>query len=633
MVTTISGFPYKRQPINNVTPFTYRDGTTFLEELSDIKDGINNRLIPEVNGNLETTYKLVQDGLESFDNFVSGKVREWSDSFNEFMGNVEGNIAGLNDSAVGGLVGDENSHFNRALTAYIADRVAADPDILSFLSGRYTVKDHVAVNAKDYPNLQTAINDVPVDGALYLPQGEYAIAETVTCATDGIRIYGDGVLSAQTPEMLVMHLTGNDVDVQLNIEGNNKAANGLRVTGARAHIHHGNYRNFYTAVSGASAIWVTTANGVTIEGNTISNVDALGDNIAGNNVGASRAIVLTGGSTATAEHIIRGNTISNILGEEGDGIQIIFGGASPFANARAIISDNRISRVSRRAIKVQAADTQVINNKYRHFGDTPQNPAAIIDVIHSRDVTVSGNEVDARGFNGIQVAGDTVNKSPKVVISDNIVRADTRYGINCSNTIDAKISGNKVSDGAASMNVAASIGVTVDNNVLENTVETGNGITIGTDCQQITVSNNRLRGTSRVWFIQNGSPSAIITDNINAPSKGVLTGGCVRSLTSAAGSIHRGNITSGNGPSVYTETSNHSSQVFMENYGGSGSSGGRVMWCTDSPAIEQPNMTHARGDVAYNRVPATGKPVGWVCTESSTVANVAGTWSPMGNLP
>jgi hypothetical protein len=38
---------------------------------------------------------------------------------------------------------------------------------------------------------------------------------------------------------------------------------------------------------------------------------------------------------------------------------------------------------------------------------------------------------------------------------------------------------------------------------------------------------------------------------------------------------------------------------------------------------------HGQGEIIFNRAPASGQPMGWVCTAAGT----PGTWLPLANIP
>lgn len=57
-LTPISPIPFPTTPISNVTPFTYRDGYTFLEMIEKFRDWVNNEIVPTLNADMVT---VVQD--------------------------------------------------------------------------------------------------------------------------------------------------------------------------------------------------------------------------------------------------------------------------------------------------------------------------------------------------------------------------------------------------------------------------------------------------------------------------------------------------------------------------------------------------------------------------------------------
>lgn len=97
MVTTISGYPYRRTPINNVTPFTYRDGTTYLETLEQLRSYVNTDLIEQLNTSL--TEKGVQlDGtLETLAQHISDNEQSVKQAFAESMQTFDNIVSDINN--------------------------------------------------------------------------------------------------------------------------------------------------------------------------------------------------------------------------------------------------------------------------------------------------------------------------------------------------------------------------------------------------------------------------------------------------------------------------------------------------------------------------------------------------------
>jgi hypothetical protein len=151
----ITDFPFRIGPINNITPFTYRDGVTYLEILYKLRDYINDTLRPEFDAEMERIIEEFTAGIENAENtiieyktnidaaiaaFEAGVNADiaahetavdtrmdaaetdintaktgWQTLFNQFMADVEAELAALSDAAMGGLIGNPASETAIAL--------------------------------------------------------------------------------------------------------------------------------------------------------------------------------------------------------------------------------------------------------------------------------------------------------------------------------------------------------------------------------------------------------------------------------------------------------------------------------------------------------------------------------------
>ncbi|MUU72423.1 glycosyl hydrolase family 28-related protein [Pseudarthrobacter sp. GA104] len=489
------------------------------------------------------------------------------------------------------------------------------------------VKDYGAVGdgiADDSPGLQAALNAASAGCTVFFPPGTYRLVSTLSSAVPQVRLVGTGIIRAATAEMTMLTLTGSGTRASVHLDGADKAAVGMRISSPACEVVDGRLENFRSVTGGAIAVRVETDGGVLIERNVIANVTAVGDQVPGNSVGAARAVLVTSQSAASGSTVVRHNRISNILGEEGDAIQILFG-LSPFLTARAMVSGNLIETVSRRAIKVQGADCSVTDNTYKHLGPAPSGTAAaLIDVIHSDRVLVAGNVLDAAYFTGIQAVGQPL-KSAGVQIIDNVVRSGTtKPGIYLENVVHSQVQGNTVEGGSTAVCMTGSSDMNIISNILKGIEPAGNGMRILSSCSRMVIAGNVANGVARIWMIQNDSPGAHVRDNVNAATSG--TGGCVRATLTSKGSVYRGNASLNGGAGVYAEA--YDDMVVSMNRGSSGTGSGDVFWTTAIPSTEQPGMTHNRGDVAYNRTPTAGGTVGWICV----AAGKPGIWKSLGTV-
>jgi hypothetical protein len=160
----ITDFPFRIGPINNITPFTYRDGVTYLEILYLLRDYINDTLRPEFDGEMERIIEEFNAGIENAENTIIAYKGEidgaiaafqasvnaeitahetavdvrmdaaeadintaktgWQTLFNQFMADVEAELAALSDSAFAGLLSDTASATYTAFTGKIRDIAA-----------------------------------------------------------------------------------------------------------------------------------------------------------------------------------------------------------------------------------------------------------------------------------------------------------------------------------------------------------------------------------------------------------------------------------------------------------------------------------------------------------------------------
>jgi len=67
--------------VTNVTPFTYRDGMTFLELLERMRRWINGSLVPDTNKNFEAMIKAFEDSVKKITGDSQAAVDELIKAF------------------------------------------------------------------------------------------------------------------------------------------------------------------------------------------------------------------------------------------------------------------------------------------------------------------------------------------------------------------------------------------------------------------------------------------------------------------------------------------------------------------------------------------------------------------------
>jgi len=124
MLTSLN-FPVQIQPVNNITPFTYRDGETYLEVLYRLRDYMENTLRPEFNAEMARIIDETNTGLTATGATVTDALEAWETRFTEFMADTVGSIGELNDSAIAGLIGAPSSETAVALNTFIESEIAS----------------------------------------------------------------------------------------------------------------------------------------------------------------------------------------------------------------------------------------------------------------------------------------------------------------------------------------------------------------------------------------------------------------------------------------------------------------------------------------------------------------------------
>jgi len=152
MVTsTVSANPFSITPLSNITPFTYRDGMTYLQVLRQLQCIINDELVPQLSLKLQQIIDEAKDVQERY-----------QQGLDEFIATVEARFAELAESAakvaVDNYLADPGT-LDNATAAKITD---AETAIRAALDGLYlplgykdTVDGQIAALTAD---LNTSVN-------------------------------------------------------------------------------------------------------------------------------------------------------------------------------------------------------------------------------------------------------------------------------------------------------------------------------------------------------------------------------------------------------------------------------------------------------------------------------------------
>lgn len=146
-VSALSPFPYKMVSLTDSTPFSYRDGTTWMEKFSLIEDWLNKTLVPGTNDALQDYFTQFQEGIANAEGTITQQVAQWTASFATFMENVEAEIGVLNDDAFAGLINGGTSDTYNAVSSLInSNRTALYAGSALGIVGNGIADDTTAIN-------------------------------------------------------------------------------------------------------------------------------------------------------------------------------------------------------------------------------------------------------------------------------------------------------------------------------------------------------------------------------------------------------------------------------------------------------------------------------------------------------
>ena len=345
---------------------------------------------------------------------------------------------------------------------------------------------------------------------------------------------GDDSLDARAVRVTGDHATVCNLTV---IGDGGGISHGIWVSGAFAKITDNRVIHIHD-VAGAQGIHVEGhTGGHLIANNTIHDIIAFGDGVIASSVGLARGIMFWNGPTnehMKYESIITGNRISSVLGEEGDAIGVL--GYSPttiadgHAKSKLTISNNALDDSSRRAIKVQASEVTVKDNVIRDsVRGNSEFISSVIDVINSKDVTVSGNEIYTGDLRGISASGPDTTMN-NLIIRNNQIHIPVITDVDAVGTaiyvnkgFYFNVADNITFGGDRAIAVGGSVAGSVTGNTINRLKAAGansRAVAIITGNDRVNMFNNTFNkltagGGSPVWFQNDSTNGASANNNMS----------------------------------------------------------------------------------------------------------------------
>lgn len=119
--TNLSAFPVLMSPVTNISPLTYRDASTFLEQLTQLSEWLEETLVPETNTALANAVTEMQAAISNAENTTTAALQEWNGRFDQYSADLSAQVAAVQDAAVKVMVENAAGPTGTAIRALIPD--------------------------------------------------------------------------------------------------------------------------------------------------------------------------------------------------------------------------------------------------------------------------------------------------------------------------------------------------------------------------------------------------------------------------------------------------------------------------------------------------------------------------------
>lgn len=130
----VSDFGFRRTALSNISPFSYREGATYLSILYELVEYINETQVKE----LREIIAQLETILGEYDGLIEGKLAEWQTKFDTFIAGIEPFLKAANDNVIGELLLDPASETGKALDIAVKRAAVGRNELM------VDVKDHGA---------------------------------------------------------------------------------------------------------------------------------------------------------------------------------------------------------------------------------------------------------------------------------------------------------------------------------------------------------------------------------------------------------------------------------------------------------------------------------------------------------
>ena len=525
LVTIVSGLPYNRtvdyQNSGDFLPDTVDgDNDRQVSQIKQVKDLANRSLLvpnalqnassldlPLPSSGLFLRWKTDLTGLE---NTGAPGVTTPSQSFGVLVDMTADTSLSIGDLVITSgyyVAGDGGGATyliaaTQAVDGYGDHALASGTVALLQSNGTIDIKQYGAKGdgtTDDTAAIQAALDTTSTE--IVFPDGTYRLANATTspALTSSVadrRIFGSGIITATDQVKKALQVTGaNTVIDGLHIDGNNFIGYAIEMAALNPTV-----RDCYIHDLNGFTDWGGIAIRLDFDGldttalvcnNVIKNLQGVGDATGGNGVGMQRAIAHETDQDCTAQILITGNVIEDVMGEEGDSIVIAGGTTADTKFVPAVISNNTINGWTRRGIKVAANGVTIAGNFMTNplLATLPSLQRAI-DCTSASNLVIKDNVLKECRFQlQIAIYLNVPQVGNDIVVSGNVIEGTGATGASGLIAIrtygtDVVVEGNTIDwpdHGTRAIEVQETAGVRVMSNIVDVGAATWSLFTNSTD--------------------------------------------------------------------------------------------------------------------------------------------------------
>ena len=214
----------------------------------------------------------------------------------------------------------------------------------------------------------------------------------------------------------------------------------------------------------------------------------------------------------TGQDMFEGNYIKDILGEEGDAIQLLY---QNYGDSNCVVKENTIINASRRFIKLQCSKVKVERNTLKEQTDVIYaHPSQSIDIQYGSDIEILDNNVYTQQLNSIYINGtDSSNLSENITIKGNDIEINAKNYLYCKFAKNVTVEGNSFKKGVMFTFDNCSEFRIYNNSITSKDNTSSPLFRLLSSNSNFVIERNILKAGVYLWLLENKSPFLVFKDN------------------------------------------------------------------------------------------------------------------------